>query len=1129
MRKELKSISEILGAEYSSICEMASQCGIDWPEVISRPHEFLSDGPIGTKAKFSKKDLPTLPGYSKKSQMIVEYTQTYLGDKALMIVFNTFKGGGTTLTWVSNGRGIQQYKTPDSSMSELERRQLLSAKLKRDKEYKAKAEAAQAKRKAKQLEQREYRNNRWLATKKAWQSAQPLESHPYLERKGISEITKHLDIRIASEQATKDFEKGWLAYAFYNEKGDYIGLEAISGSGDKKTAYARLTDKGWYKKSYAVIGNLEEAAEVFVCEGMATAASIFLSTKTPCVIARSAGNLENVVTVITKKYPELDVIIAADNDCGLGKNGKKKDGNAGVAVAMRTARKYQCQITVPRQLKEGKSTDWSDIYLAEGKEKTAFELANSTLRLPRANVDFYVELAKHAKSYELPDLVRKIGYQLQAPYKVSIEELAGTLANQINLPLEKIIEELNKSAVAAKVKAKKMCKIAPSSVDEYLRYKTEKDSSGYWTITEEMTNTTLDYLAEGSIVIFQGPMGIGKTKKLILEAITKVRRAAHLLPTVSTVNDAAADLKIAHYKRVDELEAHFTEQIVSCIQSLAANRFLADGNSWFENLDLLCLDEASQMFRQLTQLGKSLRKIQNYNVAVNAINSASSVLITDADANEYLVERLRDIAPNRKIVVIEASHPNEASEKFWDVQFSDCVRSTIAKIVETCRHTKSLIATDNRRQAQQIRELLLEDNPDLDILTIYRNPSKKDHKKIAAFYAARTPEVYINNPDLSAEENEKKAAEVAAKNRERKSKAIQSYDVIIYSPAITSGVSFETEHFDAHFGLFSGIIAPTDALQMMGRDRTAKNWFICLTGSKKATAIDHTETLATMNEKPTSYTRLLYKNQIHEELTRSDVLSTMLNILEIKGHKVSFSTEIKSDSIRKALGKRLADISENISQERIELILDQSDISEQEYREIRKKSLPTNKDEAAITAYKIRNYLCSEVTESSIKFIDNNGLKKISFFEVIIGNDAAIKALDISEKNLDPSAKQYLERKRIFFDRIIEILGLDCNFKGEFNHKQCEKVIQFYREDLQVNNLLFGNLYDPNRPPKCSTTFVSKLLALAGIKLSKRKSNGRIIRFVDLVELERLQTYASSRAEKEKCFIPPKQPNMLAA
>ena len=105
--------------------------------------------------------------------MIVEYTQTYLGDKALMIVFNTFKGGGTTLTWVSNGRGIQQYKTPDSSMSELERRQLLSAKLKRDKEYKAKAEAAQAKRKAKQLEQREYRNNRWLATKKAWQSAQP--------------------------------------------------------------------------------------------------------------------------------------------------------------------------------------------------------------------------------------------------------------------------------------------------------------------------------------------------------------------------------------------------------------------------------------------------------------------------------------------------------------------------------------------------------------------------------------------------------------------------------------------------------------------------------------------------------------------------------------------------------------------------------------------------------------------------------------------------------------------------------------------------------------------------------------------------------------------------------------------
>ena len=130
-------------------------------------------------------------------------------------------------------------------------------------------------------------------------------------------------------------------------------------------------------------------------------------------------------------------------------------------------------------------------------------------------------------------------------------------------------------------------------------------------------------------------MGTGKTQLLIRKIFSLIERAAHILPTVSTVNDSAQELGLSHYKNVDEVDAHFTSQMTSTAQSLAADRFTADGHSWFEDLDVLCLDEASQIFRQLTQIGKDTRKIKNYEVLKRAIQSAGSVLITDADSNEH--------------------------------------------------------------------------------------------------------------------------------------------------------------------------------------------------------------------------------------------------------------------------------------------------------------------------------------------------------------------------------------------------------------------------------------------------------------------------------------------------------------
>ncbi|WP_228201136.1 hypothetical protein [Klebsiella aerogenes] len=55
---------------------------------------------------------------------------------------------------------------------------------------------------------------------------------------------------------------------------------------------------------------------------------------------------------------------------------------------------------------------------------------------------------------------------------------------------------------------------------------------------------------------------------------------------------------------------------------------------------------------------------------------------------------------------------------------------------------------------------------------------------------------------------------------------VKKYDGLIYSPSISSGVSIEQKHFDRHFGMFCGEVVPSDAIQMLRRDRTAKEFII---------------------------------------------------------------------------------------------------------------------------------------------------------------------------------------------------------------------------------------------------------------------------------------------------------------
>lgn len=84
--------------------------------------------------------------------------------------------------------------------------------------------------------------------------------------------------------------------------------------------------------------------KILVAEGYATAATLHMATGLPTVVAVDAGNLEPVMSKITKYYPNSEYTICADNDLKTEKNIGR---NVGVEAAKACQEKYGCAVVIP--------------------------------------------------------------------------------------------------------------------------------------------------------------------------------------------------------------------------------------------------------------------------------------------------------------------------------------------------------------------------------------------------------------------------------------------------------------------------------------------------------------------------------------------------------------------------------------------------------------------------------------------------------------------------------------------------------------------------------------------------------------------------------------------------------------
>ena len=220
--------------------------------------------------------------------------------------------------------------------------------------HRAKIEAIRREREAEESRRHEVARHQ---AESIWRAAEPAIDHPYLTKKGVKSHGLRVD------------DTGRLIVPM-RDGGVIHSLQFIGSESEKL-----FLPGGRGKGCYFGIGKPESAKALCIAEGFATGASIHEATGHPVAVAFCANNLKAVAIALRQKFPDLTLILCADDD-------SRTRGNPGLTKATDAARSVGGLIALPdfgTERPEG-ATDFNDMAQhcgAEAVKRAVASLASS--------------------------------------------------------------------------------------------------------------------------------------------------------------------------------------------------------------------------------------------------------------------------------------------------------------------------------------------------------------------------------------------------------------------------------------------------------------------------------------------------------------------------------------------------------------------------------------------------------------------------------------------------------------------------------------------------------------------------------------------------------------------------------
>lgn len=1020
----------LLDAAFSELDSLASAAGINWSECA---YEIQLTNARGSSEKFTKYTghgpAVTSPKFKGKVEIYsrMECTQDGIqypfvnfvskGSDAgvwsgIQYLFSEFRryqeqSGGTVVPL--SPREIEQRQRAEAKRNERERQQHIASLLEK--------------------QRRDADLNEYLQFANAFAKS-PVEdgSWPYAVKKGISSVFSSCNVRRvtywdhgpnAKQHKKQTVMAIPLSHIDGRHDGRVVGWQRITANNSK--FQTRAVDSGDFVGSCHVIGKLRGATRVCIVEGFATGASVYSVAKKrfdAVIVAVSANNVIRVVEQIVDLYPGMEVWCALDNDQKSARNGK---GNTGLKVGIEVMKKFpQVRCTRPIfSADEIEYSDFNDLHQAHGATETNRQLFSKENRLSLPANIFDAEMLslrvapladRRAFSRQLVRCV-DAGMTL-CPSKLSPQELISL----IKLTLDHLgADKAFYGTVYNRVKRsfKQKCDKAqafrsfseritnPSLRPDHITYKRFE--------TPHMTREVLEYIKSlsGPVIVRAG-MGSGKSKHLLRPMMHSADRGVSVAHRVSLIGGlwdmmTRADdgrrmhSDILHYQDPGYQElAPYASKLTICINSIVKGCW----QPLMKKHDFFGLDEATQGLRA-TLSGKAMaHPVDVFNRLIDGIaHSENHSLLVDADASDILVD-LCELALARReqlglstwtqIHVIELPvdvkyKTAEGTREARRVLYTDTDRIMVEVLKAVAAGEKFLLATDSTNFAEQLLLQLRDRWPEKKWL--YVSQDTKPDQEVVEFTDA---------PNQRA----------------------RLYDGLIYSPAISSGVSIEEKHFTRHFGCFCGQVVPSDAIQMLRRDRTATEFVVGLNklpGVREENAdcirrgfLQALLETAEINDEftdavldgdrlslglaDTTYVRMKFKVAAMEAQARNDFANNLICILYADGYNVS---HLAADELASENGKALRKDSKARVWDMTVLRHMETETPDEDTRDelLAKRSLSED-EQAQLARWDIENELKLDVDPLSLKFLLDGGKKKLTLAELMTMDEMTAARID---------------------------------------------------------------------------------------------------------------------------------------
>jgi len=760
---------------------------------------------------------------------------------------------------------------------------------------------------------------------------------------------------------------------------------------------------------------LETSKRQFIGEGAATVISGYsvvksdldLSLESDCLInALNAGNIKTFVE--SNKEVLTNPFFFADNDCFNKPTGKNTGLLTAVEVYFKLGLQNENRIFVPIQ--NGLKCDFNDIenldrpeyqllsakevlkkfplmgkdlidknlcglneivYL-KGKDgftqKTIKEIITNhinktdlTIQINRANKTYTCELLCNGVDYFL-SAVNEFAIFFLPIEKFSFDRLRK--GKQINFKglREDDLKSLHDNALnAINIRAKDLMTLDCRSA-ETLELKVDMLDFGKY-----LPKSHSGYFLTKSTVFFKSGMGTGKTH--LFNGIINKAKEEHpdipilvISPLVSLIEDLTRRLGLIKYS---DNEAFDSNQLITTLHSLIKHI-----ERFEHSTGLLFIDEINHVLNLFNSTTLQCNTTDLFNRFKKLIKNAKNVYVADA----YLSQQSLDF-------IVELRGENNALIVGVDV-------------VES--HNRSRVIFEHQSMLDNELFASIENNKNVACVCSSLNKTKELAESISTLYPNK--KVIVINSE-STGENE---VETFLKNPNTE---ISKYDVIIYSPAISGGVSFDdlksTPDFEI-FGYFMPFVhTATDFMQMLGRFRRKSNIhlfvdapneisleqkIIGLAEACKYNSLLLIELLEGFNfgENEAFITRAL--DLIREEIVRGNsndltdfIIALLRNEIEQKKYALHILMKLLDDAGYKDGGvisgkneeailiskeSKVAVISKEV-----ELIKSVEDISEIDAVKISKKHKRTYKESARLTRYKIEHRFKLNLTTENIRYV----------------------------------------------------------------------------------------------------------------------------------------------------------------